>query len=1282
MRKLLLFLLSFCLLSSLVYAQVGEAPNFANSSTLPSAAAQADKMMSNPVNLYTGLPNVSVPIYSYKNNSGLSMGISIDYAGGGIQVSESPSSVGLGWRLNTGGVITRTVRGMPDDMPVYGYMYAGAIPSDWRNDANKYYHDSLDSQQDVFSFNFPGHSGQFLFGKNNQIVIIPDAKIKIIPAFQAASASTQTLKSFRIIAEDGVKYDFEEGVYNTISMNVLSGVPYTPSGYYQIPHLVSWSLTRIISAFNTDTIKFNYHDPGNSYYSFKVPQITFVNNSNGQRKTPYFGTGSAMSGARRPISIELPDKTTVDFVYHKSIKYNDTDYVISKIKIRDTAFRFGYFLEYADSAFVSTGGHGNQSYYKPIRLNLKAITPFTPKEKQQGYSFEYYTPYLPIIGGQEDSIQNKKDHWGFLNGAINGDSSIPKINNYTWGANRAPDNSAIAGSLRKFYLPTGGSIYYQYELNDHYPYTKQSNTASVNVQNTTQTTITLNQVLSSKHQLGFFLDKSVSRVGAAPVAGSGILNLAIKSTNGATTFASSSISLYDLFYSGLKRWAFNLPNGTYMLETSLSGGTSTTGSFPVDVNWENKNPDNTVTYKPSGGIRVWRVSNIKESIDYEGSYEEYKYKLEDGSSSGYLGEVPRYDFPFRETFPHLSTTIDYTAVASEPLGTAGFAQIGYSRVEIMRKSNSGNLGKVVHEFTDLRDVNTNVFNQSFPYTPFEMRSWGLGLSKRISVYDSAGVLVKRTVNNYQIDTVEYNNSNFKSIKLGHSQTTFYSGTIYIPSTTNKTKFFIADDYYPSGGRVYLASTKDTLYHPNGSYQTSYQNMVYDTNYNVTKIVSSFDRNRGLEKEQRLYYPYNYTVGGGVGKLRDSSIISQMVATETWITGDANPRIIDGAVTSFREVGSGDIKPDTIYSFESKKPILQTIIGTFTPATLNRNTTYYKPQSYFASYDGKGNLTEAKNLVTGQKSSSLIDYDQRYTIATVSNSAQADLAYTSFESAGTGNWTVGSNSRDLTQSISGKKSYNLTNGSITKTGLNSSTHYLVTVWLYSGGSATINSSSFGTAIATQNGWNLYSKSLTGTSSVTISGSGLIDEVRLHPKDANMQTNAYEPMIGVVTTMDANNGVIYTEYDNLNRVKLIRDKDKNIIKRFDYSDTTMAISFTPIWVGIDKRCSPNTPGRIDSLYRDLNKYSDSAGFVKAVDQGYLDCSCPEVVNNPQYKEVNGICEMGEWTVTSSVYKKVMVNGSLQFRWVCTYKWCFSDGSQSTFYTEEINTSPCTITCYIEF
>ena len=51
-----------------------------------------------PVTPFTGQPNISLPIYTLKEGS-ISLPISIRYNGGGLKVTEYPSSVGMGWLL-------------------------------------------------------------------------------------------------------------------------------------------------------------------------------------------------------------------------------------------------------------------------------------------------------------------------------------------------------------------------------------------------------------------------------------------------------------------------------------------------------------------------------------------------------------------------------------------------------------------------------------------------------------------------------------------------------------------------------------------------------------------------------------------------------------------------------------------------------------------------------------------------------------------------------------------------------------------------------------------------------------------------------------------------------------------------------------------------------------------------------------------------------------------------------------------------------------------------------
>ncbi|MEC5143655.1 hypothetical protein [Chitinophaga sp. 212800010-3] len=69
-----------------------------------------------PVTMFNGLPGISIPIYNV-NIRGFSLPISLDYHASGIKVDDLASWVGLGWNINAGGAITRTVMGVPDDDP-------------------------------------------------------------------------------------------------------------------------------------------------------------------------------------------------------------------------------------------------------------------------------------------------------------------------------------------------------------------------------------------------------------------------------------------------------------------------------------------------------------------------------------------------------------------------------------------------------------------------------------------------------------------------------------------------------------------------------------------------------------------------------------------------------------------------------------------------------------------------------------------------------------------------------------------------------------------------------------------------------------------------------------------------------------------------------------------------------------------------------------------------------------------------------------------------------------
>lgn len=65
--------------------------------------------------------------------------------------------------------------------------------------------------------------------------------------------------------------------------------------------------------------------------------------------------------------------------------------------------------------------------------------------------------------------------------------------------------------------------------------------------------------------------------------------------------------------------------------------------------------------------------------------------------------------------------------------------------------------------------------------------------------------------------------------------------------------------------------------------------------------------------------------------------------------------------------------------------------------------------------------------------------------TASNAAVTDIAYTSFEAESTGSWSFTNTPASDNAAITGNKILNLSNSSLTKSGLNSSQTYIVSYW---------------------------------------------------------------------------------------------------------------------------------------------------------------------------------------------------------------------------------------------
>lgn len=176
---------------------------------------------------------------------------------------------------------------------------------------------------------------------------------------------------------------------------------------------------------------------------------------------------------------------------------------------------------------------------------------------------------------------------------------------------------------------------------------------------------------------------------------------------------------------------------------------------------------------------------------------------------------------------------------------------------------------------------------------------------------------------------------------------------------------------------------------------------------------------------------------------------------------------------------------------------------------------------------------------------------------MTNAGQSDIAYTSFEADGQGNWSYSGSSNTDTTSPTGTHCYNLgqTGGSISKSGLGSSNTYIVSYWLKNNSTGlTITGTEAGYPIKgkTIDNWTYFEHKITGQSTITVSGSGTlyIDELRLYPYNAQMVTTTYTPLIGKSSQCDPDNRITYYKYDGFGRLHVVLDQDHNIIKTAQY------------------------------------------------------------------------------------------------------------------------------------
>lgn len=409
------------------------------SSPAASSLAQAGDM---PINLYEGRPEITVPLYSIKTRT-LSSNISLKYIGGnGIKVQAISGPAGLGWALSAGGVITRTVRGLPDEHAEYGYcmtnkagIQADLSSSTFRNSLNDLVENN-DLEPDVFNSSF---GGRIVFNYAKQPMFTNDQGYIIKKNGLFSSDST-----WEIVDTKGIRYLF--GKSTNEREHTISSV----NGISEEQHFISsWYLSEIISP-DGEVFKFSYVRGDISFTSY-VSESKIIthytqlrsNNVNVQVWDPVYL--QQISSPNAKLTFTYRDRW--DNPGQKSI---EKIVVINASGGINSAFRFrtGYFSD-----------GGSNLYARPKLLAVEQLDTTQQKYiKIAGFNY-FEQELLP------DKNSPQYDHWGYYNNNTTGKRFVSD------GAIRSADlNKCKAGVLTSIDWPNGGRTEYDYELNTYRKY--------------------------------------------------------------------------------------------------------------------------------------------------------------------------------------------------------------------------------------------------------------------------------------------------------------------------------------------------------------------------------------------------------------------------------------------------------------------------------------------------------------------------------------------------------------------------------------------------------------------------------------------------------------------------------------------------------------------------------------------------------------------------------------------------------------------------------------------
>lgn len=1081
-----------------------------------SPQAEAFKLFGDyAINYSNGTPDISIPLYQI-DHFGFKLPLSLKYNARPLRQGYNYDVFGSGWGLSVSSSVSRTIEYVPDELRDFKLenpqndRYLKWCPSCLKD---------YNYARDKFNVVLPNGSSFdfFIDNVNNQLSFIVSNRQMVV---KLGMDTYGQIGWFTVLDENGIKYTFTPS-------DITYNGPY--SAYSNV--YVSWQLTRIDLPHSPEPILLSYDyliqpptgtcpEPsvsiGHKYVYDPIVALNFVDTLTAFRSTnyvPHYYKMKLLSEIRYGKS----GNNLIRFAYQNpsgaQYNYVDNIKVFEKNQLlREFEFEMNV-QNITNLCNTTQRGRLDQILIKGDDATLV-----------QKYECSYQSAYG----------LNGTDHWGYLTQYPNDMPNFSVFTDWDMTKNRHLSDAQMYVATR---TALDVNPFYKFKFSNYPVSTRQPSGPDHHgiLQRLTYPTGGYTEFTYENHRF----------LSSTDVNGDYIPDGQPKAPTNAAGFRIKSIINYtsDGVVARKRHYRYGKTNHEYYGE-SYAGNNAYTGLGTAVVD------PNILTYMNySHWGQFFPIKNMLLGLDAYGQRTAFAFPFLQVYYAEWVWEATFSPANFQRLLEGRQPVV--------------YAEVTEFEGELDEHSNLFPNGKTVYRY----DLGESEFPGGF-FEPLNYYGNKLGAEHKSYKYNR---LKEKAQYIFDLQTQQ-----FKLVKKQQNVWSEYAVSSIDYQFMNLYPQHMAPDYalisslftykYNLIGQPLLIKQTTTDYMPSGDNYSINEEFSYNNREQLSaKRVKT--HHNSWRHEDYLYpgFTSNVTTSIVEQDMLTKNIIAPVLEKHTKLIDSLNPmeKLVSSVKVDYGKFGvNQSILPSKTYDLE-----------------ISQSGSQYVSKNEVTKYSDNGNPLEVigRNVA---KSAFLWGYDDRYMIAEVKNALQNEVFVGNFEELG--KWDGGITAYDSSVKRSGKLSARIdkpTTGekvSHSSTWLNitpnSTKKFRYSGWVYSNGPSSeiflfmkragetgyfsyvdnVQTSVTGKWVYLEKEFEVPADVAHIGIRIDNNGGGTVwfDDIRIHPSGAQMTTYTYDPLVGVTSISDASGRTTTYEYDNAQRLKVVKDQDGNILKSYEY------------------------------------------------------------------------------------------------------------------------------------